>query len=654
MTARAAEVVAVSALAVVLTAALAAPVLIAPSERLFGMATVGRHHDPFTVMEQFGQPIAARTRLQPVTDIPGALLARVSGAVAAYNWLVLLTFPLSAAAAYMLARHLAIAPAAATIAALAFAFSPFHLAHAAYHAHIAQTQWLPLYLLALWRCLDAPTPAAVALLALSVVSVTLSNFYGGMMAAVTTPAAVAAYWYVSSRHRPQPARRLAITLGSLVVTAVAGGAYAWHADRDAITHSVDFGFAREDLFRYSATWWGYLVPPVANPWLGERARQVWDAAGMRTGLLEQQVSLGWGLVALAAVALLAAGRDRRQPSLAAVPILAIVAGTALLCSLAPERVVGAFTIKGPSAILYDVVPMFRSYARFGAIVQLMTVLLAAIGAARLWSVGTRRTRVTCVALLALAAVEYAVWPPAMSRDVLPTTAHRWIVQQSGAVRALDCSPPTPDAASVPWLSGARIALASGGFGDCAEPNVADKLSAAGFTHLLMRRGTAEARAFGRSPLPAGLELAARFPDAEVLSVTAPAPIVYTEYMAGFSPREADATWTWRWMGTTAYWRVVNRSARPVVADVHVEMASFPAVRHVTLILDGTPVQTTVVNVQRGITTIGPLALMPGDHDLVFEPREPPIVAADVLSNGDRRALSLAVGTWHWTAREARP
>ncbi len=91
---------------------------------------------------------------QPVTDIAGALLARVSGVVAAYNWLVLLSFPLAAAAAYLLARHLLLSPAGATVAALAFAFSPFHLAHAAYHPHIAQTQWMPLYLLALWRCLD--------------------------------------------------------------------------------------------------------------------------------------------------------------------------------------------------------------------------------------------------------------------------------------------------------------------------------------------------------------------------------------------------------------------------------------------------------------------------------------------------------------------
>ena len=148
---------------------------------------------------------------QPVTDVTGALLARVSGPVAAYNWLVLLSFPLAAAAAYLLARYLALSPAGATVAAMAYAFSPFHLAHAAYHPHIAQTQWLPLYLLALWCCLDDASPAAVGFLAAATIAVTLSNFYGGLIAAVITPVAVAAYWLASRREDPRSTRRLGIT-----------------------------------------------------------------------------------------------------------------------------------------------------------------------------------------------------------------------------------------------------------------------------------------------------------------------------------------------------------------------------------------------------------------------------------------------------------
>jgi len=117
---RLAEVLTVSAVASVITVAMASAVLRAPSERIFGIDIVGRHHDPFTVMQQFERPISIGIYSQPVTDITGALLSRVSGPVAAYNWLILFTFPLAAATAYLLARHLALSRPAATVAALAF------------------------------------------------------------------------------------------------------------------------------------------------------------------------------------------------------------------------------------------------------------------------------------------------------------------------------------------------------------------------------------------------------------------------------------------------------------------------------------------------------------------------------------------------------
>ena len=196
-----------------------------------------------------------------------------------------------------------------------------------------------------------------------------------------------------------------------------------------------FAFPRAELFRYSSKWWSYLVPPVAHPLLGATAHRVWNAVDIREGLLEQQVSLGWGIVALGLIAVFrwlpevrsANGSERRWPaSLTRVPILVVVAVVALVCSLSPERTIGSFTFVRPSAILYDVVPMFRSYARFGVVVQLMAALLAGIGVDYLRRAGTRRARIVGIALVALAAGEYAVSPTAVWRDVLPTAAHRWV------------------------------------------------------------------------------------------------------------------------------------------------------------------------------------------------------------------------------------
>ena len=645
-------------MAAIVTVAIAAFVLRAPSERVFGMEIVGRHHDPFTVMEQFGRPISIGVYLQPVTDVTGALLARVSGAVAAYNWLVLLSFPLSAAAAYLLARHLALSPAGATVAAMAYAFSPFHVAHAAYHPHIAQTQWLPLYLLALWRCLDAASPMAVGFLGAATIAVTLSNFYAGLIAAVITPVAVAAYWLASGGTRSM--RRLGITVGSLLLIAAAGMAYASYAAHALVLNPEAFAFPRDDLFRYSAKWWSYLVPPVAHPLLGETARRFWTAVGVREGLLEHQVSLGWGIVALGLIAVLGAAADfhnRHHPGLGRgverVPVLVVVAVAALVCSLSPERTIGAFTFVRPSALLYGVVPMFRAYARFGVVVQLMAALLAGIGVDWLGA-GAKPARITCVALVALAAGEYAVSPSALWRDVLPTAAHRWVAQQVDAVRVLDCTPLDQESESVQWLTGYRVTLLGGSISDCTDANLSRKLASNGYTHLLVRRDTAEGRLLADHAAPDGLRVAARFDAGQVFAVSAEQPAIYTATMTGFSPREHDGAWAWRWMGADAAWTIANTSRRPIIATLGLEISAFHHARRMDLLLDGRHVQTLLVQPSRRVYQIGPIAVMPGDQELVFHPAEEPTVAGDVINNDDRRPLSFALGAWNWIARGAQP
>lgn len=623
------------------------------------MEIVGRHHDPFAVMAQFGRPISVGVFSQPVTDITGALLARASGPVAAYNWLVLLSFPLSAAAAYLLARHLALSPAGATVVAMAYAFSPFHLAHAAYHPHIAQTQWVPLYLLALWRCLDDASPVAVGFLGAATVAVTLSNFYGGLIAAVSTPVAVAAYWLVTCRADTRSMRRLGITVGSLALIAAAGMAYASYAASAVVMNRAAFAFPRADLFRYSAKWWSYLVPPVEHPLLGATAHRIWTDAGVGQGLLEQQVSLGWAIVALGLIAvvrwLASAKAPARQPaSLAYVPVLVIVAGAALVCSLSPERTIGAFTVVGPSALLYSVVPMFRGYARFGVVVQLMAALLAGIGVDYLRRAGTRRAQIVCVALVALAAGEYAVSPSALWRDVLPTTAHRWVVQQVDRVRVLDCTPLNYESESIQWLTGHRVTMLGGSISDCMEPNLSQKLAATGYTHLLVRRDTADEPWFAKHAALDGWRVAANFDDGQVFEVTARTPVIYTATMTRFFPREHEAEWTWRWMGKDAAWTIVNTSAQPIATTLHIELLAFHGARQMELRLDGRHVQTFVVEASRRIYEIGPFTVNPGGHEIVFHPADVPNVADDVMHNGDPRRLSFAIGTWSWRVRGGQP
>lgn len=651
---RAREALSVAAVGALLAAGLAAPVLRAPTERVVGRELVGRHHDAFSVMVRFDRPLAWSLHTQPVTDLPGALVARVVGGVAAYNALVLLSFPLSALFACVLARHLALSRPASAFAALAYAFSPFHLAHAAYHPHIAQTQWVPLYLLALWRLLDRASPGSVALLAAATAAAALSNFYGGLVLAVVTPVAVLAYWLAIARTQPSAPRRLLITSGLLLVMAAAGLAYAWVAVGVDLAGLEAWAVPRADLFRYSAYWWSYLVPPAGHPVLGTRVQRLWAEAGVDVGLLEQQVSLGWGIVVLGLAAVIARVRPANDVAgVACVPVLAAVAAVALLCSLAPEFTVAGVTVAGPSGWLFALLPMFRSYARFAVVVQLMAVLLAGVGVDVLWRRRVRWARVLAVALVALVAAEYVVSPRTWGRDVLPTTAHRWVVRQAAAARAYDCAPWMPASGSLAWLTRGRVAQEGIGT-DCTEPHLASRLAATGYTHLIVRAGTDDGRRFLTRGEHWGLRLVAREPDAGVFEIDTRLPPLVTVGMTGLFPREHTAEWSWRWMGDTASWAIVNTTTEPLTAMLEVEMSSFQHTRAIEVSLDQVHVQTLHVPQERQVHVVGPLTVPPGRHAVGFRALDAPTVVGPVLRNGDSRALSTAFGMWAWRKAGDRP
>lgn len=660
--------------------AMAAPVLRSPSTRVFGTELVGRHYDPFAAMARFAAPFHLDAFTQPVTDLPGHWLAALAGPVAAYNLVVLLSFPLSALTAFLFAWYLTGSRVASVVAALAFAFSPFHLAQAAYHPQIAQTQWVPLYFLALLWALDRPAPVRLALLAGAALTLTFSNFYAGLIGAVLTPVALLAWWrlpFRGPRSAPSqdtrgasPAPR-SLTLarvvhsgarshvnsirGPLVVGAgllLAAGATILGA-RLAVPHVLagweHVAFPRADLFRYSAKWWAYLMPPAANRWLGTWSLRRWAAFGIGPGLLEEQVSLGWSAVLLAAVPVWRWIRGERESRLTrAVPFLAVLAAAALVCSLSPQRQIGPIMTIRPSYFLYMVAPMFRSYARFGVVVQLAVAVLAGAGAALLLERrGWPRTAIAVLLLCGLG-MEYAPFPPWPWRPALPGEALPWVASQRPPVRLFVCEPPDPaDTTFLPSLLGHPVSFLGDRLDDCGRPELAAKLSAEGFTEVLVPSADQFGRWFARRALPAGVQRVRAFRDGLVLRVTAPVPPVLTDRLTGYYAREYLDDRTWRWMAREGRWTVTNTTGAAVDATLSVELTPFPAPRRLAVALDGAALPDLQLAEGRHVYTIGPLRLAAGRNLLTFTAREPAVVAAPLAHNHDSRKLSAAVGEWRW-------
>ena len=177
----------------------------------------------------------------------------------------------------------------------------------------------------------------------------------------------------------------------------------------------------------------------------------------------------------------------------------------------------------------------------------------------------------------------------------------------------------------------------------------------GYTHLLVRRDTRDGQWFADTPGTDGCVSPRRFDDGQVFAVTARPPAIYTAAMTGFSPREHDAEWTWRWMGKDAAWTIVNTTRRSRSSRPSTSSCRRSTVRATWRCgSTGSPVQTFVVEPSRRIYQIGPLTVHPGDHELAFHPAEAPTVADDVIGNGDRRPLSFALGAWNWSVRGEQP
>ena len=587
-----------------LTLAMAWPVAMAPGSTIFGSEIDGRHHDPFTVMRQFEQGPPPFPYRQPLVDDVGRVLAGAIGPIPAFNAIVLLTFPLSVLTAFLLGRYLGLSNLGASVAAFAFAFAPLHVAHAAYHPHTAQAQWIPLYFLALLAALDRLSAGRLALLAAATAALALGNLYGAFICAVMTPFVVAARMW---RRRP-PA--------SFAVSPVFFGALA---------------FPAADLARYGAQWFAYGLPPVDHPLWGAVARDIWDARGMTGALVEQQVSLSWALVALAGYATWRQ-RTRLVWTLAALAILSA------WISLAPPGGEHPWWI--PSTWIYPLLPMFRAYARFAFVTHLMIALLAGIGAARLLdrdAPGFQRRRAIAAALLLIAAVEYAPLP-ARARDVLPTAAHRWLADHGAPGRVLDCAAGSLADTHLAWLMHRDITPLPAALPSCDEQQAASRAATLGYRFAIVRgaRDTEDSL-----PPPPGFVLVRDFPSSAVHDIVAPAAPAIVSHIEGFHPLERRGTESWRWMSTGGRWLL--QVHKETTTTLELELSAYQRPRQVAVSLDGRRIAVLDASTERAWHRVGPLHLRPGQHELAF-------AAVDLPSPAPppgRRLLSVRLHGWRW-------
>jgi hypothetical protein len=634
------------ALATLITLVMAWPAVRHPSRLVYGTQIVGRHPDLHIAIAQMahagpGNPVAG-----PLTDAGGRLIARMLNPVAALNLIVLVTFPLTAMATYAFARYLHGSHGAALIACLIFAFAPARLAQAAYHPYVVQTQWLPLFFLALAALVERVTPLRVAGAAIASLLLAFSNYDAALLGIVLAPVALLMFWVI---RRDADRNLWPLVWATLIMLGITGATIGGLllAKPSFLQSFAGFAYPVEDIGLFRAHWWSYFVPSVDHPLLGRVAAGIFGRRGIRFELLEQQLFLGYAFTALAMMAVVVAAmswRNHAAPERRRILALTVIALAAALISLGPSSGACDGRSAAVACFLYRVAPMFHAYARFGLLVILVVAVAAGVGA--MWlAARSRAGSIAAAVLLAIGTFEF--WPlPARAHDILPTTAHRALMSLPPGNRILDCYPQNQADALVPWLMKQEMSFLTPSLSTCGDPQLGLKLAAQGYTHIIVRGGDASSKLL--SPLPPAITRAHTFADSAVYTVSKVLPPVVTLSSSGFFDYEHDGDDWWRWLSPVGTWTVRNTTAAPQRVRLTLELVAIGMPRSLTVTLDGAPAGTTMAAIARGAHVLGPWTLTPGDHVLSFAADGEPMRPADVADNSrDRRLLTVAFRNEEW-------
>ena len=399
----------------------------------------------------------------PLSSGMALALARLTGAQASFNILMLLSFPLAGAIMFLLVFYVTRNGAASILGGFLYAFSPWHTSRAYDHLSLTAVHCLPLFVLAMvvfWKRKDLISAIA---LALAGIIAFLTDLHLGLFCALMSFTWLVALYvsyrahgrksppFPSSRRKTNLKVALLVLLAIIIAAAVVVPVYRNLFYKDPAAAPGAGGRGIDETVAYSAHPADYIIPPAhALVWRSFIDSVV--ANRTEKALTSNEVTMYPGIVTfiLAAYALVKTFRRRKrrkgkgdsgmdtaeQASIACseahadpgqryvmdtvVYFAGITAVAAFILSMPPLVKLGGVELPTPSIIIRSFAPMFRFYCRWGLVVTFALTLLAGIGftilaKSRKWNL--RWTVVACALLLVLFCVDVTIIPPRRSRDI---------------------------------------------------------------------------------------------------------------------------------------------------------------------------------------------------------------------------------------------
>ena len=581
-----------------------------------------------------GAPIAWEVGL---ASLPSALvltaLGATVGATAALWLFAVAGWAGSALAMFLLARRVTGSAPAAAVAGLATGFFPYLVLAGTGHNHFVHV-WL--FVLVGWAFLslhERPSARTGLIAGAAVLLAMWWTPYFTLLAGVE--AATLGVLVLAAGRSRERVRALAAAAAAPLALLVALGVLAATSDPTGVPDND-----RNDLEVYAARVYEYVVPARSHPLLGERAARFSDRRQHRSNPTETTLYLGLSVLALALLGAIAAWRRRQR----AVVLGALgVALVALLMSLPPP---------GPSALVFELVPAWRVYARFVLLVMPAVALLAAVGVARLLRGRGTTAQLALAALagLVVAADLYGRPDTAVSETRAPAIYEQLRALPAGTVAEYPIAPAEdPDYADLffqdahgkPLLNGYAI----GSFEEARALELAtltDAASARGLATLGVRYVLLNRQPYGTAPdrtgaIGAGLRQLADDGRRVLFEVTARPGVLVTPH-PGFEEPEGDG---YRWMNDDEARITVEGPCSPCDGVLRFRAWSFHTERRLTVSgPDGRVLHEQAIP-QDPVDVEVPLRV---DRSAVVTLRvdRAPTTIGDVTDSPDHRAVTLNV------------
>jgi len=630
---------------------------------------------------------------QPLLHFPLLILSFWEDEVFASNIYVLANYVLSAIMMYCLVYSFTRNRISSAVAGLIYSFAPYLSLKSFAHAGMATLQWMPLYILFLFKLDEDKSYKSAIYCALSFSLVSLSVLYYGYFMVVFTAGFILfkiVFRQICRQKVESKSQRVSsgkyfkvlIVGACIVLITILPFTYSIIKATLSLSESAEAvspGHVPplKDLYRYSARVSDYFAPSEYHPIFGKvdfwfmkpytEASRHWAERTLYLGIIPLFLTAygvaGWWK------------RKKREMTGKKedfiIPFFIFSASLAFIFSLAPTIEVFGSPIPMPSFFMYKIAPMFRCVCRFGAVVILCVSVLAGFGIKELLrrlQSKAKQMAVTCF-VVCFIVFEFIVIPPFRNVDLSKTpSVYEWVASQSGDVVI----------AEYPWLgsiqeghykylfyqrvhqkkmvNGAR----RGTFGDAVRreaikirnQETASILSYLGAKYVIVHKSVYNPQNIKKIDANPGLRFFRDFPSAVVYEVVAEKPDLVKVFWKSFAMWERwDDGSAWRWAGNNATIWLCNTRQENIQIDFEFTVLSFYKERTLEIFLNDRLIKSVKISAPSDLSSarrvsLGNLELESGENIIRFFTPQGTDKIDDILHNGDQRRVSFAFSSFN--------